>query len=463
MEKIEIILTECIREIKTGKVTLADCLDRYPSRRRELEPLLKMALNIQEPPPVTLDSGYKQAAKARLLQQIRTAKQEKARSFKDRFSFGIPPQYAWARVAVAVIIGVIILSSAGSGTALAAQNSLPGDVLYPVKTGTEDVRLLVADGSVAKAELNLEFAENRLEELSELVNTEEGKAGIAVEGYQGNLDAALAQVLKISDNATLSGLLESALAEIQNQTAFCDGILDANPKYSGLAGTAGNVAANQQIRLTEILAERDNLRAAQINLQTMQNRLQRAQDKAGNNQYQLMQEALVQYQLFNRLGEQILLYAQASGNQNAEIEALTLQALAGTLEKLDNIYQQAPQEYRNTIDACQQMTLQFQNQARHIHQQQGNADSNPQGSPSGNGNGPGTGQDNPSTPHSQGGTETGSQTPDTPSPADTGENPVTSEIPGSGSATKPGEPNGKGPTTPGPGTSQTPVSTPKTH
>ena len=69
MENIETILTNCIKEIKMGKATLAECLNRYPSKKQELEPLLKVALNIQEPPAFKLDCSYKQAAKVQLLQQ----------------------------------------------------------------------------------------------------------------------------------------------------------------------------------------------------------------------------------------------------------------------------------------------------------------------------------------------------------------------------------------------------------
>ena len=151
LEKIEKILTNCIKEIKSGKATLAECLDRYPSRRQELEPLLKMALNIQEPPAFKLDSSYKQVAKAQLLQQIRATRQEKSRSFTDIFSFGIPPQFVWARVAVSVVVIIIVISMLAGGTAYAAQGSLPGDLLYPVKTGTEDARLLIAGDSCCQS------------------------------------------------------------------------------------------------------------------------------------------------------------------------------------------------------------------------------------------------------------------------------------------------------------------------
>jgi hypothetical protein len=108
LEKIETILTNCIREIKSGKATLSECLDRYASIRRELEPLLKIALYIQEPPSFKMDTSYKQAAKARLLQQIRFSKQKKTRPFTDIFSFGLPPQFVWARVAVSVLVVINI-------------------------------------------------------------------------------------------------------------------------------------------------------------------------------------------------------------------------------------------------------------------------------------------------------------------------------------------------------------------
>jgi len=50
--KIEDILAQCIEDIKAGKSSVADCLDKYPALRKQLEPLLKIALEIREPPDV---------------------------------------------------------------------------------------------------------------------------------------------------------------------------------------------------------------------------------------------------------------------------------------------------------------------------------------------------------------------------------------------------------------------------
>lgn len=399
MDKIENILTNCIKEIKSGKATLAECLERYPSRRKELEPLLKMALNIQGPPALQLDNSYKQTAKARLLQQIRAPREKKSRSFSDIFSFGIPSQFAWARVAVSVLVVVVLLSTLTTGTAFAAQSSLPGDLLYPVKTTTEDARVLFAGSSAVKTELNLEFAQTRLDEMSKLADSNEGKIELAVNGYRGNLEAARKQIQRVSDASNRSSLLEAALADIQNQTAFCDNIIDTNPKYSEQVKEASTLSISEQETLLQMLALQNNMRATQVNLNAMQSRLQRAQEKANNEQYQLMQEALLQYQQFNQLGEEIL---QSYNQQNTQVETLTLQTLTGYLNTLDSIFKQVPQEYQNSIEICRQMTLQFQNQARYRYQHQGDSGKGPQSQAPENSSGSAIGQNNQYTTPSQG-------------------------------------------------------------
>jgi hypothetical protein len=420
LEKIETVLTNCIKEIKSGKATLTECLNRYPSMRRELEPLLKIALNIHEPAVVQMDRSFKQAAKVRLLQQIRASKQKKSRSFTDIFSFGLPRQYVLARVAVSVVAVVMVVSMLAGGTVYAAQDSLPGQLLYPVKIGTEDSRLLIAGDNSAKAKLNLQFANTRLVEMSKLATNNEEKAELAVKGYQANLDAARERARAVSDASSQSNLLDGALADMRDQMVFCDNIIDANPKYSDLVKEASSLTISTQVEFIRMLEPQDILQAAQTNLNAMQNRLQRAQVEAGVNQFQTMQEVLLQYQQFNGLGEEILQHAQSANTHSNEIELLTLQALSGYLDSLNSIGQEIPQEYKNTIEACQQMTLQFQTQAGYRYQHQGDSGQGPRAQTSGNGGGS-TEQGGQGTPQYQGGTgDTGNGAPDstaTPSPS----------------------------------------------
>ena len=48
MKKFEDILFECIEDIKAGRSSIEDCLDRYPSVREQLEPLLRINLEIRK-------------------------------------------------------------------------------------------------------------------------------------------------------------------------------------------------------------------------------------------------------------------------------------------------------------------------------------------------------------------------------------------------------------------------------
>ncbi|MBN1449528.1 MAG: hypothetical protein JW963_00800 [Anaerolineales bacterium] len=70
---------------------------------------------------------------------------------------------------VATMAMVCILLFGSIGTALAAQTSLPGEVLYSTKLATEDVRLVISMNPVNDARLHASFALTRLDEIDQLV------------------------------------------------------------------------------------------------------------------------------------------------------------------------------------------------------------------------------------------------------------------------------------------------------
>lgn len=72
-------------------------------------------------------------------------------------------QHMYAKIATLLIL------LSGSGTAFAAENTIPGDSLYPIKIHiNEPVREALAVSSEAKANWNAEVAERRLDEASKL-------------------------------------------------------------------------------------------------------------------------------------------------------------------------------------------------------------------------------------------------------------------------------------------------------
>ncbi len=453
------ILTNCIREIKTGRATLAECLNRYPSLRRELEPLLTIATNIQELPALKLDSNFKQVARVQLLAQTRTARQQQPGLFTNAFNFGSPSQLAWARVVVAVLVALVLITTLAGGTAYAAQASLPGDLLYPVKIGIEDTRLRITASSSDKVGLYLQFAHTRLLEIGKLGNVNEVKTKLALNGYQSNLDALQDQIDKINDSSVLAGLLNRVSVEIQNQVMFCDKLIDDNPAQTGLVRETSRLAVSEQVQFLNMQSQLDLLQATRANLDAMQNRLQRAQDTATTNRYQTMQEVLLQYQQFSQLGEQFLARAQNMNNQADEIEKLSLEANHGNLNILNSISEHVPQEYQNIIQVCTQATFQFQTQAQYRFQHKDGTpqEYNPQSS--GNDGGSNSGQGNQDIPQDQGGAgdsgSSGTQSPYpvTTSPQGTGDNTGSGGGTGSGNGSNPtptpdpGAGNGSGPTT----------------
>jgi uncharacterized protein (DUF433 family) len=70
LKKFEDILAQCIEDIKAGRSSIEDCLDRYPSLREQLEPLLRIALAIREPPDAKPSPAFKIKARVQLMDQI---------------------------------------------------------------------------------------------------------------------------------------------------------------------------------------------------------------------------------------------------------------------------------------------------------------------------------------------------------------------------------------------------------
>ena len=78
-------------------------------------------------------------------------------------------RFAYSAVIALIAVMFVLLSGAGA-TAYAAKNALPGDVLYQVKTGLEQAQVRLTADAVRQAQLHLEFAERRLEEIAALID-----------------------------------------------------------------------------------------------------------------------------------------------------------------------------------------------------------------------------------------------------------------------------------------------------
>ena len=116
---------------------------------------------------------------------------------------------------VKIIVAIVLtLSAIGGGTVYAAQASLPGDALYPVKLGTEQVAMMLPGDNLARAERGLELANRRVEELEALA--EEGRMEYlerARERYEHALNMTLARMEQATDQALAAGNVTARVAE----------------------------------------------------------------------------------------------------------------------------------------------------------------------------------------------------------------------------------------------------------
>ena len=120
---------------------------------------------------------------------------------------------------VALIVVVVMLFGGVSATAYASQSALPGDALYPVKTSLELTQISLANDAYLRAQLHLEFAQRRMNDITELLlqgrNSDVVFASSEFEVYiQKAMETT--QIILVSDperGAELSRLVSQALLD----------------------------------------------------------------------------------------------------------------------------------------------------------------------------------------------------------------------------------------------------------
>ena len=153
------ILDECLERLLVKGETLEQCLEKHPEYAAQLEPLLRTAVAASKALAIQPDTEFK----ARARYQFRSVL-EKLRPKRAPFLIWQP---RWA-MAMVISLAVVV---AGGGTVVAADGSMPGNPLYPVKLATEQVRLKLASSDIDKAELCAILADRRVAEIAHMVNT----------------------------------------------------------------------------------------------------------------------------------------------------------------------------------------------------------------------------------------------------------------------------------------------------
>ena len=162
----------------------------------------------------------------RAISEIAVSKPEKNRlTFQDHiqsFLYSGKGKLKMSPILVSIIAAVALLFGGGSVGVVAAQNSLPDDLLYPLKLATEDVRMALANTPEEKIDLELKLGETRLSEIIQLLQKEKTPS----EDQYERLDSHLmnAYQMAIGTNTQNSAELTMLRNRIQTQAQVMEEI-----------------------------------------------------------------------------------------------------------------------------------------------------------------------------------------------------------------------------------------------
>jgi hypothetical protein len=237
----------CLQALEQGG-TVESCLARFPALAGELRPILEMAAQarsaaVTEVPPAVLRRG-----KARLLQAAAELR-EQAQAPRKRWQLG-----RTFRLALASLAMIIFLLTGGTGLVNASSGTLPGDSLYPVKRGWEGVRLVFVVDPKAKAQLENEYEQERVQEINTLYH--DGR--MEQVNFQGMVEAQQADFWTIAglqiaiEGETVfdSQIVPGSLVQVVGETD--DGMIKAQ-RISLLATPVATFTPNPSATLAPVL------------------------------------------------------------------------------------------------------------------------------------------------------------------------------------------------------------------
>lgn len=171
----------------------------------------------------TLIGADTQPSQKRKFYQFQSKEKTNMNAFKPKFAVTI----------LFVIATIFIFLFGGTSlTVFAAQSALPGDALYPVKTGLEETRLSLTSEEDRVAQLHLSLAQKRLEEIEGLIK--EGRydqVGKTSAEFERQIQLAVEALKSLANqNPTRAGeLTTQMMVELSTYTKALTGMLSNLP------------------------------------------------------------------------------------------------------------------------------------------------------------------------------------------------------------------------------------------
>lgn len=242
------ILADCLDVLERPGVTVEQCVALYPDQRGSLIELLVVAQSLRSAPPVLPSLDFRMDARPRLIACLPARRSRRARVAAGFSAWGqrfVSRKILMWRAAFSLLIGVAL----GASVVVASAQSLPNDVLYPVKRTIEQARLMFALDNKANGALRLTFAAERLDEVQRLIDRGRGAdAVIAIDDFAAQVQSVVAITHSMPDTAERANLLARVNESIKSSDAVLSKTQEQLPE-------SGQVAVR---RARAVLADRSD-------------------------------------------------------------------------------------------------------------------------------------------------------------------------------------------------------------
>jgi hypothetical protein len=159
-DQLDEILNDCIDRLARGETT-DSCVTAYPEHTKELEPLLAVAAATLKAARLTTYSAEAKARGLRKLNEAVTARPRRRAAPLGWFGWRSP----MARPLVVGVAVVLFATSLAMGADAATSDSVPGDLLYWVKSSRENISLMVPRSDMSRAQEHARLADERSREM----------------------------------------------------------------------------------------------------------------------------------------------------------------------------------------------------------------------------------------------------------------------------------------------------------
>jgi hypothetical protein len=236
-ENIAFHLQHCLDLILNENRLVEEALQLYPQEAEELGPLIDQALYLQASSSAfDPDPQFVQVSKRRLLSRLSetngTFQMPATRTTWWSWLFNLGQSRALVFRFAVVLVLVVCLFAGGTGVAFASQSTLPGDSLYAVKIGLEDLTLALAPDQIHSAMLNMQYADRRLVEIQTLqLHGRLDLVAPALLNYQRHVEQATQVMAQVLQQDPAQGIQVASIVQekVASQLAALNNLAQSSP------------------------------------------------------------------------------------------------------------------------------------------------------------------------------------------------------------------------------------------